>query len=47
MKPREKEEIMGKFARNEIQVLSSTSVVEVGVNIPNATIMCIEGAERF
>lgn len=47
MKPREKEEIMGKFARNEIQVLSSTSVVEVGVNIPNATIMCIEWAERF
>jgi ATP-dependent DNA helicase RecG len=47
MKPKEKEDIMGQFARNEIQILSSTSVVEVWVNIPNATIMCIEWAERF
>jgi ATP-dependent DNA helicase RecG len=42
MKPKEKEEIMREFAENNIQVLSSTSVVEVGINIPNATIMCIE-----
>lgn len=47
MKPKEKEEIMREFAENNIQVLSSTSVVEVGINIPNATIMCIEWAERF
>lgn len=47
MKPREKDAIMKDFSDNKIQVLSSTSVVEVGVNIPNATIMCIEGSERF
>ncbi|MFA5916699.1 MAG: ATP-dependent DNA helicase RecG [Candidatus Gracilibacteria bacterium] len=47
MKPKEKEAIMKDFSENKIAVLSSTSVVEVGVNIPNATIMCIEGAERF
>ncbi len=47
MKPKEKDEIMKQFSNNEIQVLSSTSVVEVWVNIPNATIMCIEWAERF
>ncbi len=47
MKAREKDAIMQQFARNEIQILSSTSVVEVWVNIPNATIMCIEWAERF
>lgn len=47
MKPKEKDQIMNDFADNKIQVLSSTSVVEVGINIPNASIMCIEGAERF
>lgn len=47
MKPKEKESIMREFSENNIAILSSTSVVEVWVNIPNATIMCIEWAERF
>lgn len=47
MKPKEKEAIMREFSDNNISILSSTSVVEVWVNIPNATIMCIEWAERF
>ncbi len=47
MKPKEKESIMKDFSENKIAILSSTSVVEVWVNIPNATIMCIEWAERF
>lgn len=47
MKPKEKNEIMEAFSRNEIQVLVSTTVVEVGVNVPNATVMMVENAERF
>ena len=47
MKKAEKDEIMDKFYRHEIDILVSTSVVEVGVNVPNATSIIIEGAERF
>lgn len=47
MTPKEKEETMARFERNETQVLVATSVVEVGVNVPNATVIMIEGAERF
>lgn len=45
--PSEKDEVMEKFHKNESQILVSTTVVEVGVNVPNATIMLIYDAERF
>lgn len=47
MKPAEKEKIMAQFAKHELDILVATSVVEVGVNVPNATNIIIEGAERF
>ena len=47
MKPKEKDEIMARFYSGEIQLLISTVVIEVGVDVPNATVMIIENAERF
>ncbi len=47
MRPKEKNNIMERFAEGDIQVLVSTTVVEVGVNVPNATVMMVENAERF
>jgi ATP-dependent DNA helicase RecG len=45
--PTEKEAVMHRFSKNEVQILVSTTVVEVGVNVPNATMMVIYDAERF
>ncbi len=47
MKPEGKERVMRAFAAGEIQLLVSTSVIEVGIDVPNATVMVIEHAERF
>ncbi len=47
MKAKEKEEVMARFAKNEIAILVATTVVEVGVDVKNATVMMIENAERF
>jgi ATP-dependent DNA helicase RecG len=47
MRPAEKESVMDRFRRGEVDVLISTTVVEVGVDVPNATVMLIEDADRF
>ncbi len=47
MKASEKEEIMARFAKGDIDILVSTTVIEVGVNVPNASLMVVENAERF
>ncbi|MFA6404750.1 MAG: ATP-dependent DNA helicase RecG [Candidatus Paceibacterota bacterium] len=47
MKPKEKDMVMNQFKNGDINILCATSVVEVGVNVPNATVIIIEGAERF
>lgn len=47
MKPKEKEEVINRFKENKIKLIISTTVIEVGVNVPNATVMIIEDAQRF
>jgi len=47
MRPKEKNEIMDRFAKGDIDVLVSTTVIEVGINVPNATVMMVENADRF
>ncbi|MBC7316482.1 MAG: DNA helicase RecG, partial [Chloroflexi bacterium] len=47
MKAEEKEEVMAAFKRGEYDILVSTAVVEVGIDVPNATVILVEGAERF
>lgn len=47
MKPKDKNQIMDKFGKGEIDILVSTTVIEVGINVPNATVMMVENADRF
>lgn len=47
LKPAEKEQVMAAFRRNDLQILLATSIIEVGVDVPNATVMLIENAEQF
>jgi ATP-dependent DNA helicase RecG len=47
MKPKDKDFEMARFARGETQIMVATTVIEVGVNVPNASVMVIESAERF
>ena len=47
MKPAQKQEIMTAFAQQQLDILVSTTVIEVGINVPNATVMLVENAERF
>ena len=47
MKAAEKEKVMRRFVQNEAQIMVSTTVIEVGVNVPNASVMVIESAQRF
>lgn len=47
LKPKAKEQVMSRFAQGEVDILVSTTVIEVGVDVPNATLMVIENAERF
>lgn len=47
MKPKDKDAVMSAFAHGEIQILVATTVIEVGIDVPNASIMLIEGADRF
>ena len=47
MKQKEKDDVMGRFKDNELKLLVSTTVIEVGVNVPEATLMIVENAERF
>ena len=47
MKPKEKNEVMQRFIEGMTDILVSTTVIEVGIDVPNATVMMIENAERF